>query len=95
MTPQDDLLVIRAHGIVDIYLAGSVTGLKLDRLTPARGGSGAHLRAITTLMRRDGPAEQDREIAAVSGTFDPLDTLADSLASRLAVPLDTWTGPSD
>ena len=92
LTPRGDLLVVRAKGIVDIYLAGRISALKLDRLTPARGGSEAYLSVVITTAGRSGPTDRTCEIASIWGPYDGLDVLAEDLSAKLALPLDTWTG---
>ncbi|SFR44694.1 hypothetical protein [Litoreibacter janthinus] len=95
MTPRGDLLVTCPLGIVDIYKAGRVKALKLDRLTPARGGACAHLNAVTTVTARDGPIDKPRGIATLGARSDGLDAVAQDLAAKLGVPLDIWTGAND
>jgi hypothetical protein len=91
LTPEGDLLLTRTQGIVDIFTAGEVTALELNRLTPARGGAEAYLDVKVTVNCRDGIAQQSRPIASIFGNTMGLDTCATELAGKLGLPLDINT----
>ncbi|WP_298261681.1 hypothetical protein [uncultured Litoreibacter sp.] len=95
VTPQNDVLMVRASGVVDVFLAGQITSLTLDRLTPARGGAQAQLAANTAKTCRDGIVDHPQVIASIDGAIDGLDRCAADLASKLGVPLKTTTQPND